>query len=336
MFSKPTVFIIGAGASAELGLPPGSDLKQTISEAVRFRFDLNEQVSGDRDLYQSMCGSLGQDVGRYTKLGDYLADMVPLYPSIDEALNFFSTAPDVVRLGKFAIAHFILRGEHSSMLCYKPGQKCTIDAAANTWLAPFLSMAISPLTREQIDGAFKNVTIINFNYDRTIERYLELALKGTAKMGEKEAISIIQNIRIIRPYGSLGPLRSGKDDVIFGGHEHGGNNDLVKISANILTFTEPHSGGDTHAQIKDAISGAKVIVILGFGFHQQNMELLSVPVKDDRHVFATVSGIDINNHEMLRDLLRDRLGTSRRAHLINASAHDMLERLRLSIMQVAS
>jgi hypothetical protein len=51
MFAKPTVFIIGAGASAEYGLPLGSALKDRIASAVRYRYkDSGVLQDGDETL----------------------------------------------------------------------------------------------------------------------------------------------------------------------------------------------------------------------------------------------------------------------------------------------
>jgi len=51
---RKTVFIIGAGASKEAGLPVGSDLKKVIARALDIRFkDLGQMVSGDNCIYQA-------------------------------------------------------------------------------------------------------------------------------------------------------------------------------------------------------------------------------------------------------------------------------------------
>ena len=39
MFTRPTVFIVGAGASAEFGMPTGAALMKAVSEAISFRCD---------------------------------------------------------------------------------------------------------------------------------------------------------------------------------------------------------------------------------------------------------------------------------------------------------
>jgi hypothetical protein len=51
VFKQPTVFVVGAGASKEYNFPLGSDLKNQIAEAVRFRFAHGVQlISGSADL----------------------------------------------------------------------------------------------------------------------------------------------------------------------------------------------------------------------------------------------------------------------------------------------
>ena len=53
MFERPVVFVIGAGASNEYGLPLGKDLKSSIAASVSFR-DAKGHDVGDRELIRSL------------------------------------------------------------------------------------------------------------------------------------------------------------------------------------------------------------------------------------------------------------------------------------------
>ena len=49
MFNRQTLFIVGAGASAEVGMPVGGQLATSIAEKLDIRFDGSEPIGvGDR------------------------------------------------------------------------------------------------------------------------------------------------------------------------------------------------------------------------------------------------------------------------------------------------
>ena len=97
MFHKPTVFIIGAGASFEVGLPLGAELKTRVADTLKFRFDhIKGQTDGDFELFEVLKRRYGNKVGLYTSAGSDLAKVIPTFPSMDEALNFFSARPEAV------------------------------------------------------------------------------------------------------------------------------------------------------------------------------------------------------------------------------------------------
>jgi hypothetical protein len=198
-------------------------------------------------------------------------------------------------------------------------------------------MALGSLTRESVDAAFENVTIINFNYDRTVEHYLLSALQQKAALTSDKARTVVENLKIIRPYGSLGPLKLEQQakGTAFGGDEWEPNNDLFAIASNIRTYTEQVDDGIQEA-IHSAISSAKVVVFMGFGFHQQNMKLLTTANSSIDFVFATADGIDNHNHIALMRRIGSCLAFSGQAQLVVTKAHKMLQNLRLSIMQAAS
>jgi hypothetical protein len=50
MFNERIIFIVGAGASSECGLPTGYQLKEAIAGGVRFQFDAGGLSKGDKDL----------------------------------------------------------------------------------------------------------------------------------------------------------------------------------------------------------------------------------------------------------------------------------------------
>jgi hypothetical protein len=336
MFSKPTVLIVGAGASAEYGLPVGETLKSQLAADLRFRFEapFNKQVSGSRDLYDLLQRRYPNNLNSqntFLKAGSELSDALPAFISIDEALHFFSDREEVVQIGKLAAAQIILRAEAASKLTDKNGE-ANLSSLSETWLPTFLSMVLGSLTKGQIDGAFKNIAIVNFNYDRTIEHYLYWALQKIAGLKPGDAANALSTLRILRPYGSLGPLdwESPNDGVKFGSNVH--HEKLFHIAGRIRTYTEQTIENDLAERLKSTISRASTVLFLGFGYHQQNMRLLEQSDRSKvRAVFATVFGIDDRNHAVIDRALRSTLRSIGVPALVPMRGSEMLQKMRPSI-----
>jgi hypothetical protein len=333
MFENPVVFIVGAGASSEFGLPLGIGLRDTVAEAVA---NLNSRNAALWPVLRNQFKDY-DTIQLYGKAGRELAATMPTHASIDEALHYWSEVPEAVQLGKIAVANEILKAERKSLL-FENRQRglVEVDAATNAWLAPFLSIALSSSKREQVADAFANVTFIDFNYDRTITHYLYWALQQRCGVSSEIATSAVNRINHIRPYGFVGHLPwQDLKGTPFGGDEEG---DLFAIAASIRTYTEQRRGADIERRIDEALRAAQLVVCLGFGFHPQNLSLLST-LNDRRKIksiIATVFGIREENHAMLGFQLKEALKTNVPPTLLSWKCAEVLSDLRLRIMADAA
>jgi hypothetical protein len=332
MFNKPTVFIVGAGASAECGLPTGSQLKDRIRGGLGFQFEGGQLRKGDEALLQLLRGRFSQ-VNPYITAGHELSATITTFPSIDEVLHRWKARPEIVELGKLAIAHYILDAERRSPLAGKQ-RSVNIEAANDKWLATFMSMSLSGLTQGEVSRAFENITIINFNYDRTIETYLYSALQRRGGISSEEAKQCVTGLKVIRPYGSIGKLDWQDQAGIPYGEE---NSVAAQVEKNIRTFTEQAQEETVPASINQALGNAEIAIFLGFGFHQQNMKLFEPITPGNRKVhtlMATTKGIDDKNHEAItRRLLH--LGIIASPTLVACKAGELLIQLRPTITMAA-
>jgi hypothetical protein len=340
MFAKDIALVIGAGASAELGFPTGASLKERIAKALSFYTDGFRLTSGDLTLHRSIQNKFGRDADAYFNASHELSNVMPSFVSIDEALHYLSARPEVVTVGKAAIVHEILRAERESLLFKKGDRKfANLERVDRSWLPHFLSMALSSHTHEDVETIFSRVTIINFNYDRSIEHFLYTALQRNAAVSEVRAKKIVSELRVIRPYGSIGQLWPQRGEgVHFGAEISGDYEALFSVIENIRTYTEQNLAKDALDEIQKAINSAKVVLLLGFGFHSQNKRLLqSLEQSHMRRAFATVYGIDEQNHELLSERVRMTLGCNNYpVRVVPWFAHEFMDKMRFSVMAAAS
>jgi hypothetical protein len=339
MFSQPIVFVIGAGASAELGLPTGAAMKAAIAGALNFNKQPNAMLIGDRAFYDMISNRFGGEAAKYHAAATELAVRIGEFDSIDEALHWFSAKEEVVRLGKAAIVREILRAEHASKV-FNPTNPKMISGDVNyadTWLPHFLTMAMGSLTREQATEPFKNVTVINFNYDRTVEHFLFSRLQTNFGLSEDDARGAVASLDMIRPYGLVGPLPwqdasgvpFGAEITIQRDHEQ-----LFQFASNVRTYTEQNLAEPLKLKIHRAMEVARLVVFLGFGFHQQNMALLRVGTAADwRRALATVVSIQSENYETMKIRIGSIIGANpRNVQLLPRYAYDLIQFMKPTLM----
>ena len=316
MFSRATVFIIGAGASAEFGMPAGADLKSRMAAVLA-------GPSSTDWLLKEGSGPLRE-----------LARTIPRFPSIDEALHFHAGNKPIIRIGKLAIADEIIKAERSSQLygaiIGNPGM---INNCRETWASHFLGLALSATKLSDIKRLFANVTIVDFNYDRVLQQYLHWALRQDLRVPKEVVAECVSSLKVLRPYGSIGPL----DWQEAGGTAFGGEfGDLHSVADRIRTYTEEAQSDDLQ-KIKSVIAAAQTIVILGFGYHQQNIEILRIPGgASPRRIFMTTHNIyDANNADIM-NAVRGCMQSQMNPHPFDLRAAEFMVSLRPALVMATS
>ncbi len=339
MFRKPTVVILGAGANFELGLPLGKDLMITVETALRFDALGNPKTTPADEFRDALRNQFGKDYAEYIQAAGKLVQVMDLFTSMDEALHYVSADPRCITVGKAAIVSSIIGAEAGCKLKFD-GRLGTPDLpkASDTWLPEFLSMATANLTQEEMPTIFDGVTFINFNYDRSLEHYLFWALILRARLLPKRAKDIVDRLRVIRPYGTVGIDWGGDGGGLMFGRPDRLDASVFQAADKIRTFTEQHAAG-IQEEIARALTRGRLFLILGFGFHGQNFRLFNASdgrQREPRHVFATAYKIAEENHQGLRSGLAKRLCTGIPVQLLPKTARQMLVDLRPSIMEAAN
>lgn len=317
MFKQKTTLIIGAGASCELGLPSGDTLKDEILSLLR---PATDNAYGFADptiaaLMKERCPNVWNyeaELAPVKKAAERIRRGLPFALSIDNFLHSHQGDEEVEQLGKLVIAISIIRAEGRSHLfshipattrMRQPNAKPILtidrDELAKSWYPVFAQLLMSGIRRDNIASAFENLRFIIFNYDRCFEQFLWMALQHYFDINEDEASEVLEGVSFIHPYGYLGalPWRSSDGAVALG---TANLSDLAGMIPRIRTFTESVQS-DVGGKVKDAVAWAETLVILGFGYLDQNIELLSPPSRTvSNRVFSTAYGMSPYDQNVMR------------------------------------
>lgn len=181
---KSLVFVVGAGGSKEVHLPIGAELKDSIAQALNFKFKHGHQVtSGAPSIVEALQihvqrnGADGsRDINPYIAAGRRIRDAMPQAPSIDNFIHAHKDDQKIAICGKLAIAKCILEAEANSLLKMTPQSAVNFGSVAKTWFNLFFQQLIAPFQISELPDRFSQITIITFNYDRCIEHYLHSGL----------------------------------------------------------------------------------------------------------------------------------------------------------------
>lgn len=330
MFRHGTTFVIGAGASAEFGLPVGSQLANLIRRSAKLEnlTSRTNQEIGDNAFYETIrrLWPHSADRAKPQKAARDIHEGIHTAVSIDAFIDRFSGDNDIALIGKMLIALEIAKAERQSSMWPENWNKLAEDVSLrilnerqirltnpdDTWIGQFFRILCDGVHDPKLLG--KAITIICFNYDRCIEYYLRKQISAAYRITLAEAHEIVLNMNIIHPYGTLGELAmndSGYGDGKMGfGAGIDQYNRLEEIAKNIRTYTEQQHKPGMIKKIHDAIGECNVLVFLGFGFNNQNLDLLRVKEFGTEYtnlpkpVYASGKGIS----SQVSNTLRRRIG----------------------------
>src|SRR5207253_3198975 len=80
MFSQPTVFVVGAGASAEFAMPLGEALKQLVGKRLDFRASPDGELLGDNDLHAMIRRKFGEKAPIYNDAAKEASRLIREHP----------------------------------------------------------------------------------------------------------------------------------------------------------------------------------------------------------------------------------------------------------------
>lgn len=303
---KSLVLVLGAGASKEVSLPIGSELKAEIARLLDIRFEHGmRQESGDYRITEALrfIASKRQDllgqINPFLHMCWRIRDAMPQAISIDNFIDCHAEEPMIATCGKLAIARAILAAEASSTLTVDKRNiynKLDFARNSNTWFNAFFQLLTENCRLDALPERLRSIGVITFNYDRCLEHYLFNAIQNYYGVNAEAASELLQNLEVHHPYGMVGnpPWMRRGPAVDFGGELH--VSELVLVSQQLRTFTEGTDPAVSDIEkIRATVSNTRRLVFLGFAFHRLNMELLFGPdpprEKATSAVFGSALGI---------------------------------------------
>ena len=252
MITKPTVLILGAGASKPYGYPLGGQFVKNIDDILK---DSNWVAA----LLE--CG-IDKEIIEEFKSELFFSQQ----PSVD---SFLEHRPEFREVGKLTIAMSLIAHEFESELF--------VHVRREEGIYHYLFTQLNASWEE-----FSNnkLSIITFNYDRTIEHYLFTALKHSYGKPDEVVAEALSSIPIIHVHGSLGPLpwqdTNGRpySTINIPKNPIDAAKLIVPASKRILIVSEEEKSTNEFTRAFDCLQFANRIYFLGFGYHLANLRKL--------------------------------------------------------------
>ena len=247
MISKPTVLVLGAGASADYGFRTGFQLLQQIFSDTKPNGKLQLFLRDEMTLPEA-------EIYRFnTALGKSQA------PSVDSFLEY---RREFEQIGKLAIA--------ATLIPFEDGEKFILDKPQG-WYSYLFGLMIQ-------GGRFEDnpLSVVTFNYDRSLEAFFLLALCNLYGIQESDAEQYLKRIPIIHLHGSLGDKLWKPPLASYRAYQPDLTPAWVMEAANhIKIIHEVNPGGEFDNAMKLLYQAAEVI-FLGFGFLPDNVRRLGL------------------------------------------------------------
>jgi len=259
VITKPTIFILGAGASCPYGYPSGDELRGQIclSFVSDSRNYLTKQSSRTWSI-EPLVAQAQDFVDKFRRSSTKSIDL------------FLGRNPEFGEMGKRAIIFRILAAESKSRFREDMANR------QQDWYSYLFGKLTDGLVKKDDYSHFSenNISFITFNYDRSLEHFLYESLAnsfsgiGTPKIAEQ-----LNRLRITHVFGQAAGI------------------DVAEIVRNLrIIYEEPQN--PELAEAHELINKAQRIFFLGFGYARENLEILNIPtvLRENQQIYGTALG----------------------------------------------
>lgn len=248
------VFIIGAGASKPYGFPTGAELMEEIANLEHHHPD-NKATPSESTEFRFLA-KLKQLGYSFEDLEKFTFELLSTgASSIDEFLQSFSPDDKHFRLGQYLI-YFLISKRESSFVLRK-----------SDWIEVLIKYLMDLKYRDKFLD--KPPLFISFNYDNFLKNKIEFNVQTMYRVKD------YQFNNIIHVYGQTSglnytqrPTEVNKVDNFDEISSHAKQISLIRGANQNL------ASDSTILKIRQSISEAKKIIILGYGFNKFNNRIL--------------------------------------------------------------
>ena len=250
MIEHPTVFVLGAGASMDFGLPSGRDLVEDVLAGL-----------GPGGPIRKTMQRIGFNL---PKLEEFARE---LKASDVYSVDFFlEHRQEFLELGKTAIGLALAPKEAPGVFA---------QVRDHSWYRYLFSHLTEGTPIKQFTD--NKVSFVTFNYDRSLEHYLETRMRGLYGEDIQMCRNVLAGLSIVHVHGSLGPLPGWADGSGKRAYTPQIGDDWARELPGLIQVVF-ETDQQTHAYRSAAgmIAKAGAVYFLGCHYHSQNMERLGI------------------------------------------------------------
>ena len=299
MIDEPTVFILGAGASTRYNYPTGAGLKEFITSKLFMELFTYFRKRYTLDFFREHWER---------RVREFVEAFRDTTGSID---LFLSRRPEFTEIGKLAILYSIFHYEEESSFGPDSDQK------KGDWYSYLYERMTADARKPgEISLSSNKISFITFNYDRSLEQFLyNRSINSFGEEFRSKILKQLGELPIIHVYGKVAdleweeagilklPYNANPNVIDFLTDPNSNKQNLGELRPHwrgrIFIIDEERSNYQDHIdKMKDIIRKSKRIYFLGFGFADENMNLLGFPnvLRKEHRIYGTT--IDKTPHEI--------------------------------------
>lgn len=278
MLQQRTVLILGAGASVDFGFPTGAKLSKRIYDETAYGSHGHVhlgQLGHEREYIESFRNAF------------YYSGKNSIDAFLEHNIEFSD-------IGKAAILSILGR-------CESPDALFNFE---NNWLRYLYG---------QLNTSFQefgshDLSIITYNYDRSVETFFYTALKYTYHRSDEETLAVVSKIPIVHLHGTLGKLQW-QDSASRSPYTPEITPEKLRAGvANIkIIHEEPTDRDSEFRQAKSLLASAERVMFIGFGYDRTNLARLDIPKMGPRHALGSCVGMSAAEKKRAAKYTEDRL-----------------------------